>query len=66
MTQIPDGRIEADKKLVQAKRQFEKLMIQFNQLLQDKILPENKSNGQLNVETDFVMRLLMAGNELDE
>jgi hypothetical protein len=63
--QIPDGQNELDKKIVQAKRQFEKLMIQFNQMLQDKILPENKSQGQLNVETDFVMRLLVSANELD-
>lgn len=65
MTQIPDGKNDRDKQIVQAKRQFEKLMIQFNQFLQDKILPENKSNGQMGAESDFVMRLLMAANELD-
>lgn len=65
MTQIPDGRTEIDKAIVQAKRQFEKLMIQFHTFLEDKMLPENKSQGQLNAETDFVLRLLMAANELD-
>lgn len=63
--QIPDGQNEIDKKIVIAKRQLEKLMIQFNQFLQEKTLPENKSQGQLSAETDFVMRLLMAANELD-
>lgn len=65
MAQIPDGQNEIDKKIVHAKRQLEKLMIQFNQFLQDKFLPENKSQGQLAAETDFVMRLLVAANELD-
>lgn len=65
MTQIPDGRNQIDKNLVLAKRQLEKLMIQFHKFLEDKILPENKSQGQLTAETDFVMRLLMAANELD-
>lgn len=65
MPQIPDGQNEADKKIVQAKRQLEKLMLQFHQFLQDKILTENKSQGQQSVEADFFMRLLMAANELD-
>jgi hypothetical protein len=65
MAQIPDGKTPADKDLVQAKRLFEKLMIQFHQFLESKTLPENKSQGESNAETDFVMRLLVAANELD-
>lgn len=65
MTQIPNGRTEAEQALVQAKRQFEKLLLQFHQFLEDKTLPENKSKGQQDAQTDFVMRLLVAANELD-
>ena len=63
--QIPDGKNEIDKTIVQAKRQLEKLALQFNQFLQDKTLPENKSQGKLAEESDYVMRLLIAANELD-
>ncbi len=65
MTQIPDGRGELDAKLVQAKRQFEKLMLQYHQYIEDKVLPANKTQGQLNVESDYVLRLLKAANDLD-
>lgn len=65
MAQIPNGRTEDEQKLVLAKRQFEKLMHQFHQFLEDKILPENKTQGQLRVETDFLLRLLNAANQLD-
>lgn len=65
MAQIPDGKLEADKKLVQAKRQFEKLMFDFHKFLEDQILPENKTQVQLKTETDFVLRLLMSANDLD-
>ncbi len=65
MTQIPDGRNETDRKIVQAKRQMEKMMIEFNNYLKDKILPENKSQGQLSQETDFLLRLFSAANDLD-
>lgn len=65
MTQIPDGKTDLDVKLVQAKRQFEKLMLQYHQFLEDKILPENKSQGQLNAESDYVLRLLKAANDVD-
>lgn len=62
--QIPhSGKI--DKELVLAKRETEKMMIEFNRLLLDKKLPENKTQGELNVEGDVVMRLLMAAGELD-
>jgi hypothetical protein len=65
MTQIPDGRTELDAKLVHAKRQFEKLMLEYHKFLEDKILHENKSRGQLNAESDFVLRLLKAANDVD-
>ena len=65
MTQIPDGANEADRKIVQAKRQMEKLMIEFHKYLEDKVLPQNKSQGQLKQETDFLLRLFTAANELD-
>src|SRR5690348_12816986 len=64
-TQISEGRNEHDQRVVEAKRQLEKLMIQFNSILQDKTLQENKSQGQQNVESDGVMRLLMAAGDLD-
>lgn len=63
--EIPNGMTENDVKLVLAKRQFEKLMIQFNELLQDKMLPENKTAVQNGIETDFVHRLVVSANELD-
>lgn len=66
MTQIPEGKTQADKDLVHAKRQLEKLMIQFNEQLQDKILQENKTQNQLSMEGNLVLRLLMAANDLDE
>ncbi len=65
MTQIPDGRNEQDVKLVQSKRRLEKLMLQFHQVLEDKMLPENKTQAQLSAESDFVHRLLDAANEVD-
>jgi hypothetical protein len=65
MTQIPDGKGEQDAKLVLAKRQLEKLMLQFHGFLEDKMLPENKSQGQQRAESDFVLRLLQAANEVD-
>ena len=65
MTQIPNGRTEVEQNLVQAKRHFEKLLLQFHQFLEDKTLPENKSKGQLDAQTDFVLRLLVAANDLD-
>lgn len=65
MTQIPNGRTEADQKLVLAKRQLEKLSIEFHKLLEDKTLIENKTQGQLNMETDLGLRLIQAANEVD-
>jgi len=66
MTQIPNGQNQMDQELVQAKRQFEKLMLQFVQFLQDTILAKNKSQGQLKAESDFMTRLLVSANELDQ
>ena len=65
MTQIPNGRTDADQKLVIAKRQLEKLSIEFHKLLEDKMLIENKTQGQLNMETDVGFRLIQAANEVD-
>jgi hypothetical protein len=64
-TQIPEGRHPVDKVLVQAKKQHEKLMFQFNELLRDKMLHENKTQGQLGMEGDIVLRLLKSASELD-
>jgi len=66
MTQILDGSNELDRKIVQAKRQMEKMMIEFHKYLEDKMLPENKSQGQLKQETDFLLRLFDAALKLDE
>lgn len=65
MTQIPNGKTEIDQKLVLAKRQLEKLSIEFHKLLEDKMLIENKTQGQLNMETDLGFRLIQAANEVD-
>jgi len=65
MTQIPDGSNELDRNIVHAKRQMEKMMIEFHKYLEDKMLPENKTQGQFNQETDFLLRLFKAANELD-
>lgn len=64
-TQIPEGQNELDKQIVQAKRQFEKLMLQFDHFLKDKTLPENKSRGQLNSDSDFIERLFSSASNLD-
>src|SRR6266516_4361119 len=65
MTQIPNGKTEEEQKLVLAKRQLEKLFHQFHKILEDKILLSNKTQAQLKVETDLVLRLLPAANEVD-
>lgn len=65
MTQIPDGSNELDRTIVLAKRQMEKMMIEFHRYLEDKMLPENKTQGQLHQETDFLLRLFAAAAELD-
>lgn len=65
MTQIPNGKTEAEQKLVLAKRQLEKLSIEFHKLFEDKMLIENKTQGQLNMETDVGLRLIQAANEVD-
>lgn len=66
MAQIPEGKNELDRKIVKAKRQMEKMMIEFHKYLEDKTLPENKSQGQLAEETNFLLRLYTAANELDQ
>lgn len=65
MTQIPNGKTEAEQKLVLAKRQLEKLSIEFHKLLENKKLNENKTQNELNVEQDLCYRLIQAANELD-
>lgn len=65
MTQIPNGRTELEQKLVLAKRQLEKLIIEFHRLLEDKKLTNNKSKGELSMEQDLSYRLVQAANELD-
>lgn len=65
MTQIPDGSSELDRNIVIAKRQMEKMMIEFHKYLEEKMLPENKTQGQFNQETDFLLRLFDAANKLD-
>lgn len=65
MAQIPNGKTETDQKLVLAKRQLEKLSIEFHKLLEDKMLIENKTQGQLSMETDLGFRLIQSANEVD-
>lgn len=65
MTQIPNGKTEAEQKLVLAKRQLEKLSIEFHKLLADKTLIDNKTQNQLTTEQDLCYRLVQAANELD-
>lgn len=65
MTQIPDGTNELDRQIVIAKRQMEKMMLEFHKYLEDKKLPDNKTQGELNQETDFLLRLFDAANKLD-
>lgn len=65
MTQIPNGRSEIEQKLVLAKRQVEKLSIEFHKLIENKKLNENKTQNELNVEQDLCLRLVNAANELD-
>lgn len=65
MTQIPNGRTEAEQKIVIAKRQLEKITIEFHKLLEDKMLTQNKTQGQMSVEADLGLRLIQAANELD-
>jgi hypothetical protein len=65
MTQIPNGRTEEEQKLVLAKRQLEKLIYQFHDILADKTLINNKTQAQLKLEGDVALRLLPAANEVD-
>jgi len=65
MTQIPNGKTEAEQKLVLAKRQVEKLSIEFHKLLENKKLNENKTQNELGMEQDLCFRLIQAANELD-
>jgi len=67
MVQIPDGKNEADRKLVLAKRRVEDLVFKLNNILKDKVLSQNKSEGQKKMENDIIQRLLMVcHDELDE
>lgn len=65
MAQIPSGKTEAEQKLVLAKRQLEKMSIEFHKLLEDKKLIGNKTQGELRMETDVGYRLIQAANDLD-
>jgi hypothetical protein len=65
MTQIINGQNTIDQDLIMAKKTLEDLMLKFNKILQDTILPDNKSQGQWKIESDVVMRLLIAANDLD-
>lgn len=65
MTQIPNGKTELEQKLVLAKRQVEKLTIEFHKLLENKKLNDNKTQNELNIETDLCYRLIQSANELD-
>ena len=65
MTQIPSGKTEAEQKIVLAKRNLEKLSIEFHKLLDDKKLMQNKTNGEKSMEADLALRLIQAANDLD-
>lgn len=65
MTQIPNGRTDVDQQIVMAKRQLEKLAIEYHKLLEDKKLLENKTQGELSMETDVALRLIQAANAVD-
>ena len=64
--QIPNGSNEIDQKLVILKRKLEALMIEFNKLLIDKTLSQNKTNSQVTMETDYMQRLISTAHELDQ
>ena len=65
MAEIPGGKSELEHKLVLAKRQLEKLSFEFHKLLNDKMLIENKTQAQLNMEADLGLRLIKAANDVD-
>lgn len=65
MAQIPSGKTEEEQKLVLAKRQVEKLSLEFHKLLDNKKLTSNKTQGELKMETDVGYRLIQAANDLD-
>jgi hypothetical protein len=63
---IPEGSGQIDKEIVDRKRKLESLMVEFNKMLNDKKLVKNKSIAEGDAETDKMMRLLSAADQLDE
>lgn len=63
--QIPDGINQVDQELVQKKRKFETLMMEFDKMLKDKTLAKNKGQSQMVMEADRVQQLLASAYDLD-